>query len=481
MGLTNFFDLAPNQQQRLRRLVQMQGAPLRDNPDDEDSGMSAGRSLSRMDAPASSPGPMLQPTMRSMIPLQDVPDAPDVQAPLRLTRMDQLRRDVEDAQNQPLTFGTDKEGNTRYAPQKDFGHRVLAGLKTGGRYALDALKSSGGNPIAALEAGAIGLGEGAVDPTKPARIRRLDQIRSTEGAYGHGLAQAGEEAKINREQALATQEQTNAEQKPLTAQEALKERERDNISATYRQILASGQEFDPENPEHKQIHDRAAQLGLTLPYGQKEGKHGAERQPIFKTRKNADGSEDQLKSADNGETWQEIPTLKSAPPLAKPEPSMSPNEVYNANKDFNERIQKKKGLIDAADAANGEGANQLARRKAADERIAAINAQLKQMGTVDKDHPLFQERSRLQKDSEQAQSAADAAYREEKKNRAAAGMISDTAPPVASSRGRRTAGGRQMQTAPTTHNLSLGTWLKYHPGKTEADAKAAYPGYTIVP
>ncbi len=56
------------------------------------------------------------------------------------------------------------------------------------------------------------------------------------------------------------------------------ERERDDIRQAWQAILASGQLFSPDNPEHKALHDRASALKINLPYGQKSGTRAANAQ-----------------------------------------------------------------------------------------------------------------------------------------------------------------------------------------------------------
>lgn len=124
-------------------------------------------------------------------------------------------------------------------------------------------------------------------------------------------------------------------------------------------------------------------------------------------------------------------------PAEKPEPQMTPNETFNAQKEYETNLAKKKSLQDAATSAEVEGNQHLAARKTADERVAAINAQIKAPG-FDNNTPaanaLKQERDRLVKESEGRQKLADESFKNKANLLKQSGEIVATPPPKISAR-----------------------------------------------
>ncbi len=108
-----------------------------------------------------------------------------------------------------------------------------------------------------LGAGAAGGVVGGVSPLTIDALRNQAQAERDMGT-------------LQQQQGLeAGQAQIDALRQRAKAEDPAIERERDDIRQVYQGIISSGQKFDPENPEHKQLHDRAAALKLSLPYGAK--------------------------------------------------------------------------------------------------------------------------------------------------------------------------------------------------------------------
>lgn len=220
-------------------------------------------SVSRIPAPAetSTPDPNDTPLMqRPMKPLETAP-MPNALQPRQAA--------IQDAENQPLTFGTDSEGNTRYAPKKGLGHRVLAGLKAVGQ----GVESGEGAPL-------VNFIRGVSDPSLPAKNRYQRRVNEAQGEFNREASNEKDVAQIENLRSL-----------PRQREDAMKERERDDIRGAWQAIVNSGQEFSPDNPEHKRMHDRAEAVGVTLPYGAKK-KAGEEDREVGGriVRKQPDGT-----------------------------------------------------------------------------------------------------------------------------------------------------------------------------------------------
>lgn len=174
-----------------------------------------------------------------------------------------------------------------------------------------------------IGAGIAGALRGGFDPTSIDRMEAERKVQRDTQRLGQQLEIEDLKSRVEARR--------NAPQiaKDAAAEKA-KEQERDNLRAAWAAIVSSGQDFSPDNEEHKQIHDRAQAIGMVLPYGKKSAN---EREPMRVTVENADGSKSVKMSYDSGRTWVEAADLKSAPPREKG------GEDYATARDWNYKKQ----------------------------------------------------------------------------------------------------------------------------------------------
>jgi len=196
------------------------------------------------------------PTIRRTQPREPVPISQNTTIlPPSQQRAQQAGEALSDLQNEPLTFGTDAQGNVRYAPQTGFKHRLIAGLKVAGQGARAGARYG---PFGALGGAVTGGIRGTMSPELPAQLRRQQQIGQAAQQYGQQLGAAGEEARIAQEQAqtqnlIQVPERLKAQQEErergldLREQGLQQQRQRDEDAQLLR-YYNSRTDFDPEDP-----------------------------------------------------------------------------------------------------------------------------------------------------------------------------------------------------------------------------------------
>lgn len=270
------------------------------------------KGLSGVQDPKPAPAPQLNPPQPGQVvrPPESIAD-PAATRPYKvginvggLKGADRGLAELEMMRQKPLSSELEDRGDTiGYGVPRGKPRGTKSRLAASGKGALLGLERGG--PIGAL----IGAITGGVSPIT------IDK-QLAERALMKKEAQVGRQMEI--EKGKAQIDEIRARSGPEKQREA----ERDNLRQAWQAILASGQVFDPDNPEHKQIHDRAAELGIPLPYGSKYRKEGV---PLIRERQNADGTVSTLKSDDNGKTWVEIEDLKAQPkPTAKDGEGLTP-------------------------------------------------------------------------------------------------------------------------------------------------------------
>lgn len=293
----------------------------------------------------------------------------------------------------------------------------------------DRLISIGKGALLGLERGGVGGGiAGAITGgVSPITIDKIQARRALE----RKTAEVGQQIDIEKGRAQIEE----IKGRGGTREERQREAERDNLRQAWQAILASGQEFDPDNPEHKQIHDRATELGIPLPYGSKKRQAGA---PLIRERQNADGTTSTLKSDDGGKTWVEIPELKASPKPGEGKPD------YGVRAEWYYKKQKE-----------------------AMDRKAALQAQLDKLPVPKNDDPdywtITEQRERLQKQIDEAQTDAQD-YRDKADE-------ASTMPQSSRSQGDTRKG--------TISKEQKELWLRDNPGKTVEDLQRLYPNAVI--
>jgi hypothetical protein len=295
---------------------------------------------------------------------------------------------------------------------------------------FDRLKSAGKGALIDNQSPLRGMLRGAFMPES------IDQEEKDARVY-RDTQNLGRELQLEDVNAQAEQRRQAPQIAKDTAKARADEQERDNLRAAWAAIVGSGQDFNPDNEEHKQMHDRAQELHMTLPYGKKSANA---REPMKVTVKNADGSESVKLSYDNGRSWTESADLKSAPPREKGE-----GEDFKTLADWNYKKQKE-----------------------AEQTAAGYESQLKTTPLPAADDPNYwtvkDERDRLQKLLDGAKSDAQK-YRDEG-DKAAVKVRTQPTP----------------TTSPSGRTWSKSKWAAANPNKdaNAAEKAAQFAGYRVV-
>lgn len=257
-----------------------------------------------------------------------------------------------------------------------------------------------------LGAGGAGAAVGAISPVSIDALQRQGEIRQKQGEVAGEIGLEGEQAQLE-----------NARNKPVLEAERVRMEQQKSADAAMRE-----DERLRETARHNQETE-----------SERRNRPRAERAPLIRTRKRADGSEVSLQSDDNGKTWEEIPELTDEAKAGTDNSEL----VRNLDKRIGEYSSKAQDLRQQAEVLKA---------------------------TANTDYTAGEDRQRLLKAADDADKEA-ASLRGERDKEAAKTKLPANATP-----------------SPSTHILSKKDWLKSHPEKDwpKAIAAAKAGGYQIM-